>query len=89
MAVSLTPEQAKQKIELIRSERDQAVGKLNQISGVQEGMLKADWRGTYAAGYGKTSQLQREDADEIIRRLNLAVDKGEAQILSLVTMDNE
>ena len=62
MTVSLTPAEAEQKIQQITDARDQAVQKLNQISDTQQAMLASAWRGTYAGGYGNTSQQQRESA---------------------------
>jgi hypothetical protein len=88
MAVSLTPAEAEQKIQQIMDARDQAVMKLNQISDTQQAMLASSWRGSYASGYGTTSQGQREEFDQLIATLNDIVEKGSTHMRSIANLDN-
>ncbi|MCV7063022.1 WXG100 family type VII secretion target [Mycolicibacterium vaccae] len=76
MSVSLTPAEAEAKIQQIQEARGQAVQKLNQISDAQEQMLSANWQGGSASTYRQTSQAQREEFDEIIRSLDVTVEKA-------------
>ena len=87
MAVSLTPADAEQKIQQITDARDQAVQKLNQISDTQQAMLASAWRGTYAGGYGNTSQQQREEFDQLIATLNDIVEKGSTHMRAVANLD--
>ena len=87
MTVSLTPAEAEQKIQQIMDARDQAVQKLNQISDTQQAMLASSWRGTYAGGYGSTSQQQREEFDQLITTLNDIVEKGSTHMRAVANLD--
>jgi uncharacterized protein YukE len=87
MTVSLTPAEAEQKIQQITDARDQAVQKLNQISDTQQAMLASAWRGTYASGYGSTSQGQREEFDQLIATLNDIVEKGSTHMRAVANLD--
>jgi uncharacterized protein YukE len=87
MTVSLTPAEAEAKIEQISSARDQAVQKLNQIEDAQQQMLQASWRGDSAGSYGRVSQAQREEYDQIVATLNNIVEKGSEHMRSVANLD--
>lgn len=87
MTVSLTPAEAEAKIDQINSARDQAVQKLNQIEDAQQQMLSASWQGTSAGNYGRVSQAQREEFDQLISTLNNIVNKGSEHIRAVANLD--
>ena len=87
MTVSLTPAEAEAKIEQIMAARDQAVQKLNKIEESQEQMLSANWHGDSAQGYGRVSQAQREEFDQIVSTLNNIVEKGSEHMRSVANLD--
>ncbi|MHA3023901.1 hypothetical protein ACXPWS_26970 [Mycobacterium sp. BMJ-28] len=87
MTVSLTPAEAEAKIEQINAARDQAVQKLNQIEDAQQQMLSASWHGDSAGSYGRVSQGQREEFDQIISTLNNIVEKGSEHMRSVANLD--
>jgi len=87
MTVSLTPQEAEAKIQQIHDARDHAVTKLNQISDIQQQMLAANWTGDSASNYGKTSQGQREEFDDLIATLNATVETGTEHIRAISNAD--
>jgi uncharacterized protein YukE len=88
MAVSLTPAEAEAKIQQIQDARAQAVKKLNEIGDAQQQMLSANWQGGSAENYQRTSQAQREEFDDIIKTLDVTVEKGSEHLRAVANMDN-
>jgi len=50
-------------------------------------MLSASWHGDSAGNYGRVSQSQREEFDQIISTLNNIVEKGSEHMRSVANLD--
>ena len=88
MALSLTHDQAKAKLQQIDDARNQAVTTLQKIEDNQNLMLGSNWKGGSATTYGHTSSTQNDDMNAIIKDLNHLVDTATTHINSITTADN-
>jgi uncharacterized protein YukE len=88
MTLSLTPQEARSKLQQIEDASNQAVATLRQLNDTQQTMLGSGWKGGSATTYGNTSTTQHDDITQIINYLNQIVSTASAQISSVTTHDN-
>jgi WXG100 family type VII secretion target len=87
MTVHLTPQQAETLIGQIEASRDNVTKTLRGIGQKQVDMLGSNWHGDSASNFGKVSQQQSEDFEELIATLSTIVDKGSEHMRSVANAD--
>jgi uncharacterized protein YukE len=74
LPLALTPQEAAAHIQQVEAARDQAVARLRQLQDTQANMLSSGWQGSSATTYGKTSDQQADELEQMIKKLTDIVD---------------
>jgi hypothetical protein len=87
MALSLSPDEAQAKINQIDTEMLDVRGQANRILDSTEAICGRSWQGGRAATFSRIMVQHHEDFNTVLNNMQRIVDKGKADIQTLVAHD--